>query len=350
MTKVSLGRFAKGVLAAALIGFLAAAPAQAQNAIDPPGLDRAIAAKDFHVDGLMATDGVVGVGVGLTARGQAAIVIMTEDLGVAGLPRSLDGVPVRVKDTGKIHAINKPPHDHGDDTTTTTEIDPTSWFDRAVPIGVSTGNFKSCSAGTIGARVSGDGKVYALSNNHVYALENKATLGDNIVQPGVYDTNCNQDAANIISTLADFEPIAFDGSDNTIDAAIALTDTGNLGNATPPDGYGTPSSLTVPAELGQSVQKYGRTTGPTAGTVAVINATVNVGYGAGTARFVGQIVVEGNKGGFLKGGDSGSLLVTNDEWANPVGLLFAGGRGGKIAIANPIDDVLSAFGVAIDGN
>ena len=92
MTKVSLGRFAKGVLAAALIGFLAAAPAQAQNAIDPPGLDRAIAAKDFHVDGLMATDGVVGVGVGLTARGQAAIVIMTEDLGVAGLPRSLDGV------------------------------------------------------------------------------------------------------------------------------------------------------------------------------------------------------------------------------------------------------------------
>ncbi len=154
MTKVSLGRFAKGVLAAALIGFLAAAPAQAQNAIDPPGLDRAIAAQDFHVDGLMGIDGVVGVGVGLTARGQAAIVIMTEDLGVAGLPRSLDGVPVRVKVTGKIHAINKPDangnHNHGDDTTTTTEIDPTSWFDRAVPIGVSTGNYNSCRTHPVG--------------------------------------------------------------------------------------------------------------------------------------------------------------------------------------------------------
>ncbi len=181
-------------------------------------------------------------------------------------------------------------------------------------------------------------------------MENDAAVGDDIVQPGVYDTNCNQDAANIISTLANFEPIAFDGSDNMIDAAIALTDTSSLGNATPPDGYGTPGSATVAEYVGQSVQKYGRTTGPTAGTVVVINATVNVGYSSGTARFVGQIVVEGNKGGFLKGGDSGSLLVTNDEWANPVGLLFAAGRGGKIAIANPIDYVLSAFGVAIDGN
>ena len=76
---------------------------------------------------------------------------------------------------------------------------------------------------------------------------------------------------------------------------------------------------------------------------------MNVGYSSGTARFVDQIVVEGNKGGFLKAGDSGSLLVTNPG-RNPVGLLFAAGRGGKIAIANPIDYVLSAFGVAIDGN
>ncbi len=319
-------------------------------------LDRAIAAKDFHIDGLMVTDGVVGVGVGVNARGQAAIVIMTEDLGVAGLPRSLDGVSVVVKVTGKIHAINKPDangnHNHGDDTTddTTTEIDPTSRFDRPVPIGVSTGNYNSCSAGTIGARVKAGTAVYALSNNHVYALGNNAALSDYIVQPGVYDTNCNQDTANGIGTLANFEPILFDGSDNTIDAAIALTDTNSLGKATPSDGYGTPSSATVLEYVGQSVQKYGRTTGPTAGTVVVINATVNVGYSSGTARFVDQIVVEGDKGGFLKPGDSGSLLVTNDQWANPVGLLFAGGRGGKIAIANRIDDVLSAFGVAIDGN
>ena len=356
MTKVSLGRFAKGVLAAALIGFLAAAPAQAQSAIDPPGLDRAIAAKDFHVDGLMATDGVVGVGVGLTARGQAAIVIMTEDLGVAGLPRSLDGVPVVVKVTGKIHAINKPDangnHNHGDDPPPEEDppVDPapTDWWPREVPIGVSTGNYTSCSAGTIGARVKAGTAVYALSNNHVYALGNNAALSDYIVQPGVYDTDCNQVIANIIGTLADFEPILFDGSDNTIDAAIALTDTNSLGKATPSDGYGTPSSATVLEYAGLSVQKYGRTTRLTKGTVIAINATVNVGYSAGTARFVDQIVVEGDKGGFLKAGDSGSLLVTNDQWANPVGLLFAGNRSGKLAVANNIDVVLNGLEGTLD--
>ena len=50
-----------------------------------------------------------------------------------------------------------------------------------------------------------------------------------------------------ISTLYDFEPIDFSGIDNLIDAAIALSDTSLLGNATPNDGYGTPKSATVQA-------------------------------------------------------------------------------------------------------
>jgi hypothetical protein len=67
----------------------------------------------------------------------------------------------------------------------------------------------------------------------------------------------------------------------------------------------------------------------------------------GTALFVNQIVVYGNKP-FIKAGDSGSLLVT-DPGRNPVGLLFAGTSSGKYAIANQIDDVLTALGVTIDG-
>lgn len=39
-----------------------------------------------------------------------------------------------------------------------------------------------------------------------------------------------------------------------------------------------------------------------------------------------------------------------DPGTNPVGLLFAGDSSGKTAIANPIDAVLSAFGITIDGN
>ncbi len=97
------------------------------------------------------------------------------------------------------------------------------------------------------------------------------------------------------------------------------------------------------------MQKYGRTTGLTHGTVTVINATVNVGYSKGTACFRNQIVVESARGGFIKAGDSGSGLVTISG-NNPVGLLYAGNRSGKVAIANHIEDVLDAVGVSIDGN
>ena len=142
-------------------------------------------------------------------------------------------------------------------------------------------------------------------------------------------------------------PIDFSGADNVIDAAIALSDTTSLGNATPSNGYGKPMSATVAAALGEAVQKYGRTTALTKGTIAGVNVTVNVGYTTGTARFVEQILVTARKA-FIKAGDSGSLLVT-DPGRNPVGLLFAGDASGRYAFANPIGPVLKRFGVRIDG-
>ncbi len=45
----------------------------------------------------------------------------------------------------------------------------------------------------------------------------------------------------------------------------------------------------------------------------------------------------------------GSLLVTNDVNAFPVGLLFAGNSTGQFAVANPIDLALAAVGVTVDG-
>ncbi len=375
-------------LSAALLGLLLATPVAAQAPFDPPGLDRATAAKDFHVDGLMGIDGVVGVGVGLTARGQAAIVIMTEDRGVAGLPRSLDGVPVRVKVTGKIHAVPKPtcpghpsckddPPSEDDpppEEDPPADVDPTSRIDRPVPIGVSTGNIRSCSSGTIGFRVidpMGGGVYYAMSNNHIYALSNDddpgpddiAEIGDSAVQPGLFDSNCDG-TRNRIGVLHSYVPFDLrrcsNGGVNYVDVSIAVLDTNGgeptVGTSTPPDGYGTPSSGTVPASLGLDVQKYGRTTGLTRGTVTMINATVNVGYSKGTACFRNQIVVESFKGPIIKAGDSGSGLVTDDPNANPVGLLYAGNSSGKLAIANHIEDVLDALegnlpaGPALEGN
>ena len=215
---------------------------------------------------------------------------------------------------------------------------------RPAPIGVSTGH-PNITAGTIGCRVKDSaGNVFALSNNHVYADENRASIGDNVLQPGPSDGGENPRDA--IGTLHAFEPINFHRrASNTIDAAIALTSTDMVGNATPTlGGYGTPSSTTVSAYIGLGVQKYGRTTFLTSGEITAINATVRVGYDSGTARFINQIIIE--PGGFSAGGDSGSLIVTDDDNCNPVGLLFAGSS--IVTIANPIDAVLDRFGVSVD--
>ena len=324
----------------------------------PPGLARAMAAQEKHTSRLMALPEVVGTATGLGADGSPAVLVLTKAAGVKGIPRTLDGVPVIAKVTGEIRALKppadkpdkpgggKPPKDPPPDP-----VDPTDWFPRPVPIGVSTGH-PAITAGTIGARVTDGANMYALSNNHVYADENLASIGDNVLQPGVYDDGVNPDDA--IGTLDDFEPIVFSTlANNVIDAAIALSSTMDLDNATPDGGYGKPKSTTAAAEINQSVMKYGRTTGQTKGKVYAINATVDVGYDTGVARFVGQIVV--TPGDFSSGGDSGSLIVAYDkrgkregpDHLKPVGLLFAGSD--LYTIANPIDVVLERFGVTIDG-
>ena len=251
-------------------------------------------------------------------------------------------------------------------TATPEPVNPRAYFGRPVPIGVSSGNeylveFDGdlfCTVGTITARlIDNDGNIYAASNNHVYALENglnvkdddgedvDTIIGSAVLQQGRVDMSAGcgtpeEIADSEIGTLTAFVPISFSG-DNRVDAAIALSDTDLLGNATPSDGYGTPTSSTVPMTdlfFRQTVLKYGRTTGFTSGNVDAINATVNITYDGGTARFVGQIIVKGRD--FLLSGDSGSLLVTENN--EPIGLLFAGSnRGPGYAMANQIDDVLS---------
>lgn len=301
---------------------------QAQGRSDQ-ALEHAKQVQERHTDELMAKPGVVGTAVGLGQGDQPVVLVLIEHGNVPGIPEELERIPVKKVVSGKINAF----------------FDTTTKY-RPAPIGVSTGH-PLITAGTIGCRVKdSSGNVYALSNNHVYAAENMAIKGDAVIQPGTYDGGSSP--ADDIGNLSDFEPIVFSRkASNVIDAAIAISDVGRLGNATPLEvGYGTPSSTTVKASLGLKVQKFGRTTLLTNGEVTALNATVNVGYGYGkTARFVNQIII--GPGGFSAGGDSGSLIVTDDSNLNPVGLLFAGSS--SVTIANPIDAVLSRFGVIVDG-
>lgn len=337
------------VIALAAIWFFAPAASSGGQGND---LRKAIAAQERHTAKLLEKRGVVGTAVGYNSEGRTSVAVLTVAQGVKGIPRTLDGVPVAVRVTGQITALHHSPGHGGgppDGGSSGGKIDPKIRFTRPVPIGVSTGNVGECSAGTLGARVKKGGEVYALSNNHVFALENTAPLGSEVLQPGRFDTGCAIDSNDVIGTLSDFEPIVFSSSaNNTVDAAIALSSTANLGNATPSNGYGTPSSAIAAAFVGQNLQKYARTTSLTTGEVTLVNATVLIGYDSGTARFVGQIIVEGRKP-VTKPGDSGSLFVTNNSGLNPVGLSFAGTSDGKLAVANPIGSVLAALGISIDG-
>ena len=311
----------------------------------------AISVHQRHSHELMADRNVVGTAVGLTANGQPAIKVFTRSEAIMKIPTNLEGLPVEVEVTGPFHALGAADKEAAPEAVRV-PTNPRVTFPRPVPIGVSTGNQNDCSAGTIGARViDSEGNVYALSNNHVYALENNAPPDSNILQPGLADTRCRVRDDRVIGTLTSFVPIVFSTSaENTVDAAIAISDRDHLGNATPKNGYGTPKSATVPVSsdlLGQKVQKYGETTRLTRGKVMGIDATVSVEYDSGEAQFVDQIVIRSSLR-FIGAGDSGSLLVTKPD-ANPVGLLFAGNKSGRVAIANPIDLVLSAFGVSIDG-
>lgn len=310
---------------------------------DAAQVQAALTVQERHTTELMRIPGVVGTAVGVLPNGQAGIRVFLASTDVGGLPASLDGVPVAPLVTGQFMARS----------------DPTLRL-RPAPLGYSVGHF-AITAGSIGARVvDAGGNVFVLSNNHVLANSNQASIGDAIYQPGPYDGGT---AADQIATLAAFKPIDFSGAANTFDAAIARSSTNDLGSATPADdGYGAPSAQIygdgngdglvddVNALLGLAVQKYGRTTKLTHGQITGINGTVTVCYEVlyifclKSATFTNQLIVDA--AGFSGGGDSGSLIVADDGSLRPVGLLFAGSS--TQTIVNRIDLVLSYFHVAID--
>ncbi|HJW83832.1 MAG TPA: hypothetical protein VJ754_05965 [Anaerolineae bacterium] len=305
---------------------------------------------------LLRRANVVAAGVGYKIAGDvqtdelSVIVSVKKKLPVAQLaaadliPKLLGDVKTDVIETGEIVAFQ----------------DPRQKMRPARP-GVSIGHFQ-ITAGTLGCLVRKGGQVYILSNNHVLANSNEAQLGDAILQPGPADGGTSADQ---IGTLAEFVPIAFDGGsppggclsqlmsllgitprqpvqvnepgNNTVDCALARPTTPDLVN---PDilNIGVPIGAGA-ATLGTPLQKSGRTTRYTTGTVLQIDVTVTVNYGGPIATFTGQLMA----GAMSQGGDSGSAVL--DMSKRVVGLLFAGSA--STTIINPIQFVLDALGVEI---
>jgi hypothetical protein len=187
-------------------------------------------------------------------------------------------------------------------------------------------------------------RYYVLSNNHVLADVNAGQVGDAILQPGPFDGGT--DPADRIARLTRFVPIALDPPtpraqhNNLVDAAIAEGEFSDLDREIYWSGYVTGWRRRRDVDVGTVVQKTGRTTNYTTGTITAINATVDVAYpGGGIGRFTDQIILSN----MSAGGDSGSLITTRLEVA--VGLLFAGSA--LVTIANQIENVRSLLRVEV---
>jgi len=255
---------------------------------------------------------------------------------------------------------------------------------RPCPPGYSIGH-ALVTAGTLGAWVRrGQGSErYVLSNNHVLAASNEASLGDFIRQPGRADGGTDDDR---FARLTEFAQIRFDGGNgngkksaaslawkgwkwpanqlarllgcpyrlevrplaveqpypNLVDAAVAQVNLEDWVDVEVPT-IGEPAGIRD-FQLGDRVQKTGRTTEHTRGFVEVVGSQVQVDYGtSGTATFDDQLVVRAESGEFSAGGDSGSAVFGEDAFLG--GLLFAGGEG--ITIVNRIAHVVSLLGVRL---
>jgi hypothetical protein len=220
-----------------------------------------------------------------------------------------------------------------------------------IKLGTSGGNVndattKFCCSGTLGALVSRGGSQFILSNNHVLARSDQATLGELISQPGLVDNNCNP--GDIVAHLTQFALL----TKNNVDAAIALVAPGavDLGGSILEFGSSNsqaaaPANTPVAAAIGMPVAKSGRSTALTCSSIGTINATVQIDYQTScnsgttfTVTFTNQIIV--NSGTFSSSGDSGSLIV-NSQTAQPVALLFGGNT--TNTVGNPIVAVLTAL-------
>ncbi|WP_037469491.1 serine protease [Shewanella marina] len=289
--------------------------------------------KDQHEQDLLKLDNVNGVGIGYKeSKGkqtdQLCICVFVnqkqteKSLSKAQLvPKNIDNIKTDVIEVGNIEA-----------QALTAKIRP------AKP-GFSLGHY-AITAGTFGAIAKDSvypGRYYILSNNHVLANSNAASIGDRILQPGRLDGGLNY--ANTIARLSRYVPITFGSPNNynLVDAAIAKPISQKLVQGSI-HRLGIPKG-TKEASLNMAVIKSGRTTETTTGNVISVDATIAVNYGSsGVAYFRNQFLTRH----MSNGGDSGSLLLEKDS-RKAVGLLFAGSS--QVTVFNHIHNVLMALNI-----
>ncbi|MCD9186277.1 MAG: hypothetical protein LUM44_07575 [Pyrinomonadaceae bacterium] len=219
--------------------------------------------------------------------------------------------------------------------------------------------------------------VYLLSNSHVFVDLTKEGKDDSdlILHPSPGDPA----ASKAVAELYDYAPIIFGGDvekPNFVDAAIAKlfrgqTHSKEIARIGKVEDYLSKEQV----ELRSNCQKVGRTTGLTRGRIFSIHLSIWVKYSAKgkEAFFKDQfLIIPTDNSSFVRGGDSGSLVVNDANKA--VGLIFAGAsektafqfpdieealdlenilaaqtpRIEHFGVANSISDVMKTFRIKLD--
>jgi len=198
--------------------------------------------------------------------------------------------------------------------------------------------------GTIGCVcISRNNNYCLLSNTHVLTDAGLNDPSAFIVQPGTADGG--RRPQHVIGKTEDFVPLV-PGGVSQVDAAVAITNT----TLVRPDHFTfTIDPTPMAPRIGQSVMKWGRTTGFTMGIITGQQATQNVGYRridqtTFTSVFRNTITVQGVAGRFSDHGDSGAAIVDATN-RRPVLLLFAGSNNGSVTFGLPIQRVMNALGI-----
>lgn len=224
---------------------------------------------------------------------------------------------------------------------------------RPVIAGTSAANFR-VTAGTISCfcrstdQQDVPGSTFVLSNNHVFADVNRASVGDGLSQPGPADGGTTADS---FALLHRFVSIQLGGhAGNRVDAAI-----GRVLSDIPTDSQictiGHLSGV-AEAQENMTVCKHGRTTGYTEGLVFDSSVDALVGMDHNDASIVAlfqnqlRINVASPFTAFGLGGDSGSLVLDKTT-RQAVGLYNAGPPGGDYGLANRIQDVVSELRIEL---
>ena len=240
-----------------------------------------------------------------------------------------------------------------------------------IACGSSIGLGNQRNAGTLTALAkTQEGKLIGISCNHVTGGCNTASVGTPIVSPGIQDVSPDNHEITVIGLhdstgpMSQGLPQVFDITTNCDIAFFEIVDQAIMTSmqGAGPGSYDTPTSF---AKVKESlrVKKWGRSTDRTRGEISkivtepeYIDYNVVSYYGPASSQVFKGTVYYGelyeveslSVNGFSAGGDSGSLVVTDEDGAEKIVGILIGGNNVKSYVL-PLQKILKRMKIDIQG-